>query len=100
MRPKRNREINIVSLSFLDVLANTVGGLVFLLIFSMLLIGGIAIQFRTPQITTDLLPDGYHQQPYVAWLAAREGLGEFEWTAGPAGLPVGLKIDTGSGKIS
>jgi hypothetical protein len=99
MKVRKNREINIVSLSFLDVLANTVGGLVFLLVFSMLLVGGIMVQFSTPRIKTESLPEAIHQREYVAWLAAREGLGKYRWLAGSTGLPPGLDLEPESGRL-
>lgn len=98
MRTKKNREINIISLSFLDVLANAVGGLAFLLIFAVLLIG--AIVFAPPEITTEGLPDGYHNQAYVTWLGAREGLGKFLWSFGAGERPQGLSLEPETGKLS
>jgi hypothetical protein len=98
MRTKKNRDINIISLSFLDVLANAVGGLAFLLIFAVLLIG--VIVFAPPRITTEMLPEGYHNNEYVTWLGAREGLGKFLWSFGPGERPRGLALEPETGKLS
>jgi hypothetical protein len=96
---KRNREINIFSVSFLDVLANTIGGLAFLLIFAVLLMG-FRIGLTAPQITTEALADGYHEQNYLTWLAAREGLGKFTWSFGGGEYPPGLELEPETGKLS
>lgn len=98
MRKKKEREINIISLSFLDVLANTIGGLVFLLVVAVLLAGVVALV--PPKIITERLPDGYANHDYSAWLSAREGLGKFWWTMGEGELPRGLQVDPLSGKLS
>jgi len=98
MKGKKNREINIFSVSFLDVLANTIGGLAFLLIFTALMIG--IIVFGPPVITTQKLPDGYHQKEYTVWLGAREGLGKFHWSFGEGARPKGLQLDSTEGKLS
>ena len=98
MKGKKNREINIFSVSFLDVLANTIGGLAFLLIFTALMIG--IIVFGPPIITTQKLPDGYHQKEYTVWLGAREGLGKFHWSFGEGERPKGLQLDSTDGKLS
>lgn len=98
MKGKKNREINIFSVSFLDVLANTIGGLAFLLIFTALMIG--IIVFGPPVITTQKLPDGYHQKEYTVWLGAREGLGKFHWSFGEGARPRGLQLDSTEGKLS
>jgi len=95
---KKNREIAIFSLSFLDVFANTIGGLAFLLILAVMMIG--AIVFAPPRILTEHLPDAHHGRPYEAWLAAREGLGQFRWTLGEGELPPGLHLDPETGALS
>ncbi len=99
MRRRKNREINIFSVSFLDVLANTIGGLAFLLIFGVLMIGGI-LSSSPPMVMTETLPDGYHQRGYLTWLAAREGMGKFFWSVGEGELPPGLQLDEVTGKLS
>ncbi|MFH1861796.1 MAG: Ig domain-containing protein [bacterium] len=98
MKVKKNREINIVSLSFLDVFANTVGGLVFLLVLAMLMVGFIV--FAPPQIVTEKLPDGFINQEYTVWLSAREGMGKFQWSISNGDLPSGLTLDPSTGKLA
>lgn len=98
MKTKKNREINVFSVSFLDVLANTIGGLAFLLILAVMMVG--ALVFSPPRITTEKLPDGYDGRPYLAWLGAREGLGQFRWSFGEGERPQGLELDPSSGKLS
>src|SRR5262245_32909081 len=98
MKRRKNRDINIFSVSFLDVLANTIGGLAFLLILSVLLAG--AIVFKPPKIMTETLPDGYHDHEYNSWLGAREGLGKFAWSFGPGDHPPGLSLDAETGRLS
>jgi hypothetical protein len=95
---KRNREINIFSVSFLDVLANTIGGLAFLLIFAVMMIG--AVVFAPPRILTERLPDAYHEHEYNVWLGAREGLGKFVWSFGEGERPPGLELDHETGKLA
>lgn len=97
MKTRRNREINIFSVSFLDVLANTIGGLAFLLVLAVMLVGSIV--FAPPEIMTERIPDAYHGVAYSTWLGAREGLGKFKWTLGEGECPEGLTLDARTGKL-
>jgi hypothetical protein len=98
MKRRREREWNLFSLSFLDVLANAIGGLAFLLVIAILMVGGItALQ---PVITTARLPDAAHQREYAAWLAVGQGAGKFRWTLVGGALPEGLRLDEETGKVS
>lgn len=97
-RKGRNREISIFGLSFLDVLANTIGGLAFLLILAVLMIQ--AIVFSPPKILTEALPDGYHGVNYQTWLSAHEGLGKYHWSFEGGKAPEGLEIDATTGRLS
>lgn len=99
MKQKKNREINIFSVSFLDVLANTIGGLAFLLVLAVLMVGAVIV-FAPPLIMTETLPEGYDQRPYTVWLAAREGQGKFHWSFGEGERPDGLALDSISGKLA
>ena len=98
MHRRANRETSTYSASFLDVLSNTIGGLAFLLILAIIMIGGLV--FAPPVITTEQLPDAYHNSEYNIWLGAREGMGKFEWRLENGILPPGLMFDGFSGKLS
>jgi len=98
MRTRRNREISIFTVSFLDVFANTIGGLSFLLILAIMMTGSVI--FTPPLITSEKLPDGYDGTEYAVWLGAREGLGKFHWAFGDGKRPEGLELDAVTGKLS
>jgi hypothetical protein len=98
VRGRRRREASTFSVSFLDVLGNTIGGLAFLLVMAMLMVG--AVVFVPPLIMTESLPTGYHGHDYEVWLAAREGLGKFRWSMISGELPPGLILDESSGRLS
>lgn len=98
MKQKRNREINFFGMSFLDVLANTIGGLAFLLVLAMLMIG--IISGTPPLILTQKLPLAYQNSSYQTWLSAREGLGKFTWELESGELPPGLQLDAHTGELS
>lgn len=97
MKMRKSREINIFSVSFIDVMANGFGSLAFLLILVILMITKIV--FSSPEILTEKLPDGYHGMPYEVWLSACEGLGKFRWTMGSGNIPDGLEIEENSGRL-
>ena len=80
MARKRHDSASFFSTSFLDVLANTIGGLAFLLVLAVILVGDLV--FVAPQIMTEQLPDGYYGAEYAVWLGAREGMGKFQWELG------------------
>jgi large repetitive protein len=98
MRIRKSREISIFTVSFLDVFANTIGGLSFLLLLAIMMVGSVV--FTKPMILTETLPDGYHNQGYVQWLSAREGLGKFLWSISSGEPPKGLQLDPKTGKLS
>ena len=83
---------------FSTFLANTIGGLAFLLIIAVMSVGVIA--FLPPRIMTEVLPDGYDGQEYIAWVAAREGMGKFRWSLAEGMPPAGLVVDPETGKLS
>lgn len=83
---------------FLDVLANTIGGLAFLLVVAVLLVGGI-VASHGPSVVTESLPTAYDDTPYSVWLSAREGAGKFRWVVSDGELPEGLVLDEESGQI-
>lgn len=98
MRTRKNREINVFTVSFLDVFANTIGGLSFLLLLAIMMVGSLV--FTPPKILTEALHDGYHRQTYDAWLGAREGLGKYAWSFGEGRRPNGLTLDRETGRLS
>src|SRR5687768_4017981 len=63
-----------------------------------MLVGSVV--FRPPVMHTDTLADGYHDQDYVQWLGAREGLGKFLWSISSGERPKGLQLDPETGKLS
>ncbi len=97
MAKGKTRSISLFSTSFLDVLANTIGGLAFLLVLAMMLVGELV--FSPPEITTEELPPGYHDMDYLTWLGAREGMGKYRWSFGEGDRPGGLQLDPNSGKL-
>jgi len=98
MARKRSETLTFFGTSFLDVLANTIGGLAFLLVLAVLLVGDLV--FVPPEIMTEQLPDGYHGAEYSVWLGAREGMGKFRWEFGKGQRPNGLILDAKTGKLS
>ncbi|HET6978682.1 MAG TPA: Ig domain-containing protein [Pyrinomonadaceae bacterium] len=98
MRIRKSREISIFTVSFLDVFANTIGGLSFLLLLAIMMVGSVV--FKKPKILTETLPDGYHNRHYVQWLSAREGLGNFLWSISSGQPPKGLQLDPKTGELS
>lgn len=94
---KKPTEVSFFGVSFLDVLGNTIGGLAFLLVLAVLMIGFLV--FTPPLIVTEALPDAYHGHEYEAWLSAREGLGKFAWSFGDGEPPPGLALDAESGRL-
>ncbi len=80
------------------MLANTIGGLAFLLVLAVVMMG--LVIYSSPQILTENLPDAYLNEPYSAWLAAREGLGLYTWEIESGELPPGLTLDARTGCIS
>ncbi|MFC1734616.1 Ig domain-containing protein [Candidatus Hydrogenedentota bacterium] len=98
MKRRGSRETNVYSAAFLDVLSNTIGGLAFLLILAIIMIGGLV--FVPPKITTEELPEAYHRSEYKVWLGAREGLGKYEWRLGEGELPDGLELKSDTGELS
>ena len=97
MARKRSRELPTFGTSFLDVLANTIGGLAFLLVLAILLVGYIVS--RPPVITTERLPHAYHGIRYETWLGAREGRGEYKWSFDQGRPPLGLQLDPVTGQL-
>ena len=79
-RRRSRREINIVNTSFIDVMANTIGGLAFLLVMAVLLAGLDPLTPLRPEILTEELPDAFAGREYRCWLSAREGMGRFTWS--------------------
>jgi hypothetical protein len=98
MPAKKNREINVFGLSFMDVLANTIGGLAFLLIMAMLMVGDI-VRHTPPRIVTESLPEAYQERDYSVWLSAQGGNGRFFWQLAGGELPPGLQLDAQSGRL-
>jgi large repetitive protein len=91
-------EYNVFSQSFIDVFANTLGGLAFILIIVILLMG---IRFARPVINTEKLPNAYVGVPYEVWLSAAEGGGVYNWKIIDGELPEGLELtDPGTGHIN
>lgn len=94
----KSREFNAFGLSFLDVLANTIGGLAFLLILAVLMIKTLV--YTPPSILTEALPDGHDGMPYLLWLSAQEGLGKYRWSLDGGEVPAGLTLDETTGRLS
>jgi len=97
MARENMRSVTLFGTSFLDVLANTIGGLAFLLILALLLAGELIV--NAPQIMTEELPAAYHNMEYQTWLGAREGMGRFRWSFGEGTHPEGLSLDPNTGRL-
>ncbi len=97
MAKESMRSITLFGTSFLDVLANTIGGLAFLLILALLLAGELVV--NAPEIMTEQLPTAYHSMEYQTWLGAREGMGKFRWSFGTGARPAGLSLDPNTGRL-
>lgn len=82
----------VFGLSFLDVFANTIGGLSFILLIAMIMMGGLIIPHDAPLILTETLPDAFHGSEYRLWLSGREGQGRFTWQIDEDSLPQGLRL--------
>ncbi len=93
MARRKSDDQNVFSLSFVDVFANTLGGLAFILILVILMIG---LRFGIPRINTEKLPDAYHGNPYEVWLSANDGGGLYNWKIISGELPEGLEIKNSS----
>jgi uncharacterized membrane protein YciS (DUF1049 family) len=93
MKRRRNREINVFGTSFLDVFANTIGGLAFLLVMAVLTAGGGSEKHEQLRLTTTkLLPAGQNQD-YPAQLAAEGGNGYYRWQIVAGAVP-GLRLSS------
>ena len=93
MARRKSDDQNVFSLSFVDVFANTLGGLAFILILVILMIG---LRFGIPRINTEQLPDAYQGNPYEVWLSANDGGGLYNWKIISGELPEGLEIKNAS----
>jgi len=75
---------------FVDPLFGALGAFLFIFLMTALMIG---ISGTTPTINTERLPDAVNGQPYEVWLAARGGVGDYEWSLSPSDkLPKGLEL--------
>ncbi|MEW6606662.1 MAG: Ig domain-containing protein [bacterium] len=99
---KKQREINIVSLSFLDVLSNTIGALAFLLLLLVIAttIVTAKMHYLSLEIVTDTnLPDAKEGEPYSIAISAIGGDEPYLWQY-QGELPEGVKFDNKRGIIS
>lgn len=88
MRRRRSQEVNFFGTSFLDVLANTIGGLAFLLVMAALLAGGGDEVLPDPlKITTKRVPVASKGQPLDFQFAADGGIGYYGWRIAAGSLP-------------
>lgn len=91
----------VVPLGLLDILASSVGILAFLLILSLLVLGGkITMNYQRLQIITRELPPAFAGTPYQVWLASRGGDEPQRWQIASGALPPGLALDEGTGEIT
>lgn len=88
-RKKHNSDYSVFGVSFVDVFANTLGGLAFILILVIFMIGS---KFNVPSINTERLPNAIDGRPYEIWLAARDGGGFYNWHITEGKLPSGLDL--------
>jgi hypothetical protein len=91
MGKRKSEEIGGFSISFVDLFANSLGGLLFILVLVIMMITTI----QRPKINTLKLPDAHQDIPYEIWLSAREGGGHFKWALKEGTFPKGMEmIDT------
>ena len=99
MGRRRNREVNVFGVSFLDVLSNTVGGLAFLLIIVFMLMSKRP-EHAPPEILTQTLPDIYVGESYDLALSAKGGGGIYAWEMLEGTMPDGLELNKSLGLLS
>lgn len=98
---RRNRttyENNVVSISALDVFANAVGSLAFIL----LLFAVNAIELAQPsglKILTERVPVSQAGSEYISVLSVIGGVPPYSWTLQSGSLPEGLTLDQERGEI-
>ena len=91
-------EGSVVSLSALDMFANAVGALAFLL----LLFAANVIDLARPwplKVLTERLPASQPGSEYIGVLAASGGVAPYTWSLASGPLPAGLRLDMERGEI-
>lgn len=86
-------------LSFLDVLANSVGALTFVFLMYFVITSGL-IKPTKFRLLTDLLPDARAGSRYTVGVAAAGGVNPYKWQIADGFLPHGLSLDRRQGVIN
>jgi len=86
------------NLSFLDILANSIGAITFIFLMFFIIISGLVrpSEFR---IITDSLPDARAKTPYKISLATAGGIEPYEWSILGGRLPEGVTLDPKTGAL-
>lgn len=105
---KRNREINIVGISALDVFCNTVGVLAFMLLLFVIITIDLVISSRPiPKIpyvklkilTDPNLPDAIVGELYDLALSASGGIAPLRWKVDESLLPINIQFNRDEGRL-
>lgn len=97
-RRNRSADYTVVNISALDMFANAVGALAFLL----LLFAANAIDLARPwslKILTERLPASQSGAEYIGVLAASGGVAPYTWSLASGSLPAGLTLHPERGEI-
>jgi len=86
-------------MSFLDVLANSVGALTFLFLMFFVITSALVTPAKF-RLLTDTLPDAIAGKDYSINLAAIGGTQPYKWKITEGTLPPGLRLDPHQGAIS
>ncbi len=86
------------NLSFLDILANSIGAITFIFLMFFIIISGLVrpSEFR---VITDSLPDAKAESPYKISLAAAGGVEPYNWSILSGKLPEGVTLNPKTGAL-
>ena len=97
-RHRKPEENAISSTSFLDILANTIGALIFILILYVI-ISAELVKPTELELLTETLPDAIVDKEYSMTLALTGGIAPYHWSIINGSLPPGFRLDKDTGII-
>ena len=86
------------NLSFLDILANSIGAITFIFLMFFIIISGL-IRPSEFRVITDSLPDARAESPYKISLAAAGGVEPYNWAILSGKLPEGVTLNPKTGAL-
>lgn len=97
-RRSRSNDDGFGNLSFLDILANSIGAITFIFLMFFIIISGLVrpSEFR---VITDSVPDARVESPYKISLAAAGGIEPYSWSILSGRLPEGVVLDKKTGAL-